>query len=593
MARKRIYRKNSSNGLDDTDLVIPTSSDLAKLDSIESGAQKNPTLAAVAISGDYNSLSNKPDLNAKADNHRHFKSGDSQRNAGVYTYYKLASFPIDNGCNSCSLTVDGRIGGWNNGNKGYLSMVISNRDGVAASGTLIGNADLSLCDLVVYTSGTASANSTAILYVKTYSWFAFDLTLGPMSGAADIWDGQGTNTTPEGTLAWSLSENANKFLQIRDNGDINAGADLNVTGDVQVGGKLTVGSKTEVALKTDVPDVLGTLNSLPSNQEITWQVKDSVGFHFGGLNWYGLSDSAQLFAAGTSEDNLDLVLRLGDDGSNKFRIWNKDDATVAEMGANGDISCIGDMSVGGSLKVKGKAVLTDHQSIKMLNTTNAVHNSPANESITGSGTIYLHQVAKTGSYNDLLDKPIFPYVYNGKLTIKKNGLSVASFTANSSSDVAANITVPTKLSELENDIRYVAGVEDVMNEHLIITSIYLDKTTKKLNVINARVFTPEYRKGSYGADNSSDHMLLSINPTSQGSIGCIIMVHGHITSESGYINITDTATVYTDYDSYAVQAGQEGYWSKSWVTATAFFVSGTAYIHAKGAESIWVRYIYF
>jgi len=201
-------------------------------------------LHKVAKTGSYDDLNNKPDLDAKADNHRHFKSGDSQRNAGVYTYYKLASFPIDNSGNSCSLTVDGRIGGWNNGNKGYLSMVISNRDGVAASGTLIGNADLSLCDLVVYTSGTASANSTAILYVKTYSWFAFDLTLGPMSGATDIWDGQAIKTTPAGTLAWTLSGNANKFLRIRDNGDINAGADLNVSGKLKVGGKAPITSVT-------------------------------------------------------------------------------------------------------------------------------------------------------------------------------------------------------------------------------------------------------------------------------------------------------------------------------------------------------------
>ena len=174
----------------------------------------------------------------------HSKSGDSLRNPGSYVYYKLASFPIDNSGNSCSLTIDGRIGGWNNGNKGYISMMIPNRDGVAASGTLIGNAQLSLCDLVVYTSGTTSKNSTAILYVKTYSWFAFDLTLGTMSGVVDLWDGQGIKTTPTGTLAWTLSGNVNKFLQVRDDGSINAGADLNVSGKLKVGGKAPITSVT-------------------------------------------------------------------------------------------------------------------------------------------------------------------------------------------------------------------------------------------------------------------------------------------------------------------------------------------------------------
>ena len=87
---------------------------------------KDKTLATVATSGSYNDLNNKPNLDAKADNHRHYKTGDSGRDNGVYTYYKLASFPVDNAGNSCSLTVDGRIGGWNKGNKGYISMIMSN-----------------------------------------------------------------------------------------------------------------------------------------------------------------------------------------------------------------------------------------------------------------------------------------------------------------------------------------------------------------------------------------------------------------------------------------------------------------------------------
>ena len=41
---------------------------------------------------------------------------------------------------------------------------------------------------------------------------------------------------------------------------------------------------------------------------------------------------------------------------------------------------------------------------------------------------------------------------NGTLTIQKNGSTVKTFTANSSSNVTANITVPTKLSELTNDV---------------------------------------------------------------------------------------------------------------------------------------------
>ena len=52
-----------------------------------------------------------------------------------------------------------------------------------------------------------------------------------------------------------------------------------------------------------------------------------------------------------------------------------------------------------------------HQSIKTLNTNNsAAQTVSANEAIAGSGTINLHKVAKTGSYDDLLNKPTIPMV---------------------------------------------------------------------------------------------------------------------------------------------------------------------------------------
>ena len=57
----------------------------------------------------------------------------------------------------------------------------------------------------------------------------------------------------------------------------------------------------------------------------------------------------------------------------------------------------------------------------------------------------------SGSYNDLTDKPTIPTVNNATLTIQKNGTTVKTFTANASSNVTANITVPTKTSDLNND----------------------------------------------------------------------------------------------------------------------------------------------
>ena len=47
-----------------------------------------------------------------------------------------------------------------------------------------------------------------------------------------------------------------------------------------------------------------------------------------------------------------------------------------------------------------------------------------------------------------------PTVNNATLTIQKNGTNVQTFTDNASSDVTANITVPTAVSDLTNDSGY-------------------------------------------------------------------------------------------------------------------------------------------
>lgn len=50
-----------------------------------------------------------------------------------------------------------------------------------------------------------------------------------------------------------------------------------------------------------------------------------------------------------------------------------------------------------------------------------------------------------------------PTVNNGTLTIQKNGTTVKTFSANQSGNVTANITVPTKVSELTNDSGFTSN----------------------------------------------------------------------------------------------------------------------------------------
>lgn len=79
----------------------------------------------------------------------------------------------------------------------------------------------------------------------------------------------------------------------------------------------------------------------------------------------------------------------------------KKTGTITEIKMNG-------ASKGTSGVVDLGTVLTKHQSIKSINTNNtAAQAVNANEAIADSGTINLHKIAKTGNYNDLLNKPSF------------------------------------------------------------------------------------------------------------------------------------------------------------------------------------------
>ena len=74
----------------------------------------------------------------------------------------------------------------------------------------------------------------------------------------------------------------------------------------------------------------------------------------------------------------------------------------------------------------------------------------------------LATVATSGSYNDLSNKPTIPTVNNATLTIKRNGTSVGTFTANASTDKAIDISVPTKVSDLTNDSGFISGITSTM-----------------------------------------------------------------------------------------------------------------------------------
>ncbi len=86
---------------------------------------------------------------------------------------------------------------------------------------------------------------------------------------------------------------------------------------------------------------------------------------------------------------------------------------------------------------------TDTLNIAIGKLEKALDSKQANGSYSTTG----HKHTKS----EITDFPTIPTVNNGTLTIQKNGTNVTTFSANQSSSATANITVPTKTSELTND----------------------------------------------------------------------------------------------------------------------------------------------
>ena len=80
-------------------------------------------------------------------------------------------------------------------------------------------------------------------------------------------------------------------------------------------------------------------------------------------------------------------------------------------------------------------------------------------------------VLTAADVNALPASTVIPMVNDGILTIQKNGTTVATFTANSTQNVAADISVPTKVSDLTNDLDFV---EETDLADVAFSGIYAD-----------------------------------------------------------------------------------------------------------------------
>ena len=97
----------------------------------------------------------------------------------------------------------------------------------------------------------------------------------------------------------------------------------------------------------------------------------------------------------------------------------------------------------------GSGITVDSTGINHADTSSA-------ENLTANGRKYVTGLTfdtygHVTGYTTGTETVTSPTVNNGTLTIQKNGTNVATFSANQSGNATANITVPTKVSELTND----------------------------------------------------------------------------------------------------------------------------------------------
>ena len=211
-----------------------------------------------------------------------------------------------------------------------------------------------------------------------------------------------------------------------------------------------------------------------------------------------------------------------------------------------------------STKVSGLGTLATKSAVTSAEITDGTITNAdiaANAAIATSKISGLSTVATSGSYDDLKDKPTIPTVNNATLTIQKNGTNVATFTANSASAATANITVPTKTSELTNDSSFATTTQ-----------------------VNARVATAQ------GTDNANDVMVVN----SSGNVAPALITNANISSsaaiaQSKISGLTDALAGKLSTTGTAAKATADAngnniastYATKSQITALDSTLSGT------------------
>ena len=162
----------------------------------------------------------------------------------------------------------------------------------------------------------------------------------------------------------------------------------------------------------------------------------------------------------------------------------------------------------------------------------------------------LATVARSGDYNDLENKPTIPTVNDGTLTIKKNNTTLKTFSANQASDEEVNISVPTKVSELENDSGFTSNQGTVTS---VAGGTGLDGGT----ITQTGILSVKYGTTSGTACQGNDSRLGNARtPTSHASTSA---QYGSATSSNfGHCKLSNTYNTLVGNADQGIGASQKG-----------------------------------
>lgn len=178
----------------------------------------------------------------------------------------------------------------------------------------------------------------------------------------------------------------------------------------------------------------------------------------------------------------------------------------------------------------------------------------------------LATVATTGSYSDLIDKPTIPTVNNATLTIQKNGTDVQTFTANASSNVTANITVPTKTSDITNDSGFLTSVATANIADGAVTPAKMDLSSlgRFSGNLSGSSYSQSYSAGTAANAKVPNQVFTPVGATYNTSTGAYTI------TQAGWWLITGGGRGTTDANAYGAVRIQVNGTNKSIANGTGY-----------------------